>query len=142
MISYLYLKYLHMGCVALSGAGFLLRGVWMLTDSPCLQQRAVRVLPHLIDTILLGSAIAMAVISAQYPFAVNWLTAKLVGLLIYIGCGTMALKRARSKAQRAVFLVAALGAFAYIVSAALARSPLGFFAWLAEAASATLPAAA
>ena len=61
----------------------------------------------------------------------NWLTAKLVGLLIYIGCGTMALKRARSKAQRAVFLVAALGAFAYIVSAALARSPLGFFAWLA-----------
>jgi hypothetical protein len=55
------------------------------------------------------------------------LTAKLVGLLIYIGCGTMALKRARSKAQRAVFLVAALGAFAYIVSAALARSPLGFF---------------
>jgi uncharacterized membrane protein SirB2 len=41
-----------------------------------------------VDTVLLASAIAMAVISAQYPFAADWLTAKLVGLLIYIGCGS------------------------------------------------------
>jgi uncharacterized membrane protein SirB2 len=136
MMTYLLLKYLHIGCVALSGAGFLLRGVWMLTDSPCLRQRAVRILPHLVDTLLLGSAIALAIASAQYPFAVDWLTAKLVGLLIYIGCGTMALKRARSKAQRLFFLVAALTAFAYIVSVARARSPLGFLAGLPAAVNA------
>ena len=88
-------------------------------------------MPHLVDTVLLTSAIALAVLSGQYPFAAAWLTAKLAGLLIYIGCGTMALKRARSKAQRAVFLVAAVTAFAYIVAVALTRSPYGFMAWLA-----------
>ncbi len=130
-MSYLLLKQLHVSCVILSGAGFLLRAVWMLTESPLLQQRAVRVVPHVVDTALLGSAIAMAVVSAQWPFANDWLTAKLAGLLFYIGCGTMALKRARSKARRTAFLLAALVAFAYIVSVALSRSPLGPLAgWL------------
>lgn len=130
-MSYLFLKHLHIGCVVLSGTGFLLRGLWMLADSSWLQRPGVRVLPHLVDTVLLTSAIALAVLSGQYPFAAAWLTAKLAGLLIYIGCGTMALKRARSKAQRAVFLVAAVTAFAYIVAVALTRSPYGFMAWLA-----------
>ncbi len=127
-MSYLMLKHLHVGCVVLSGTGFFLRGVWMLCGSPWLQQPAVRVLPHVVDTMLLGSAIAMAMLSGQYPFAADWLTAKLVGLLVYIGCGAMALKRARSRKQRALFFVAALAAFAYIVSVALARSPLGILA--------------
>lgn len=129
-MTYLMLKYLHIGCVVLSGAGFFLRGLWMLGNSPRLQQRLVRVLPHIVDTILLASAIAMAIISAQYPFAVAWLTAKLVGLLIYIGCGTMALKRGRTPSQRAFFFVAALLAFAYIVAVALTRSPLGPLTWI------------
>lgn len=129
-MSYLLLKNLHIGCVILSGAGFLLRGLWMLADSPWLQRPGVRVLPHLVDTVLLTSAIALAVLSGQYPFAAAWLTAKLVGLLIYIGCGTMALKRAPNKAQRTVFLVAALTAFAYIVTVALTRSPYGLIAGL------------
>ncbi|MEF8698032.1 MAG: SirB2 family protein [Candidatus Accumulibacter sp. UW26] len=129
-MSYLILKQLHITCVLLSGTGFLLRGIWMLTDSPWLQRPVVRRLPHLVDTVLLASAIAMAVISSQNPFATDWLTAKLVGLLLYIGCGTMALKRARSKAARCAFLVAALSAFAYIVSVAVSRNPLGFVTWL------------
>lgn len=126
-MTYLVLKYIHVGCVALSGSGFFVRGVWMLAESPILKQRWVRVVPHVIDTVLLGSAITMLVISAQSPFAQSWLTAKLIGLVAYILLGMMALKRGRSKKVRAVFFVAALVAFAYIVSVALARSPLGFF---------------
>lgn len=122
---YLALKHLHVTCVVLSGTGFVLRGWWMLQDSPLLRQRWVRVVPHVVDTLLLGSAISMAVISAQYPFALDWLTAKLFGLLAYIVFGSLALKRGRTKAQRAVFFVCALGAFAYIVSVALTRNPLG-----------------
>ncbi|EXI65285.1 MAG: Invasion gene expression up-regulator, SirB [Candidatus Accumulibacter adjunctus] len=129
-MGYLILKHLHVGCVVLSGAGFLLRGLWMLADSPLLQRRSVRVVPHVVDTILLGSAIAMMLVSQQYPFVSGWLTAKLAGLLLYIGCGTMALKRARSKSQRAAFLLAAVLSFAWIVSVALTRNPLGFFAAL------------
>jgi uncharacterized membrane protein SirB2 len=130
-MGYLILKHLHVGCVVLSGAGFLLRGLWMLADSPLLQRRSVRIVPHVVDTVLLGSAIAMMLISQQYPFVSGWLTAKLAGLLLYIVCGTMALKRARSKPQRAAFLLAAVLSFAWIVSVALTRNALGFFAALA-----------
>lgn len=124
---YFALKNLHVLCIVLSGSGFFVRGLWMLADSPRLNQRWVRVVPHLVDTLLLASAIAMAVISAQYPLAQDWLTAKLVGLLVYILCGMMALRRGKSKATRGIFFAAALLAFAYIVSVALTRSPLGVF---------------
>jgi len=99
----------------------------MLRESPLLVHRWVRVTPHLIDTALLGSAISMALISSQYPFSQYWLTAKLWGLLAYILCGSMALKRGRTKNQRAVFFVLALCAYFYITSVALTRDPL---AWL------------
>ena len=67
----------------------------------------------------------MALISTQYPFVQPWLTAKFFGLLAYILLGMMALKRGRTKAQRAAFFIAAMLAFAYIVSVALLRDPQG-----------------
>ena len=126
-MNYLALRDLHITCVVVSGAGFFLRGAWMLLDSPMLDRRWVRVLPHVVDSALLGSAMALAILSAQYPLAQNWLTAKLAGLLMYIMFGTMALKRGKTKAIRGGFFVAALLSYAYIVSVALMRSPLGFF---------------
>jgi uncharacterized membrane protein SirB2 len=123
-MSYLALKHLHVTCVVISGLGFCLRGWWMLSGSPLLQARLTRVVPHFVDTLLLGSALIMAWLSGQYPFAQNWLTAKLIGLVAYVLCGTMALKRGKTPRQRLVFLVLALTAFAYIVSVALTRSPL------------------
>ena len=123
-MTYLALKHLHVACVVLSGLGFSLRGWWMLNDSPWLRTRLARVVPHVVDSVLLGSALVMAWQSSQYPFAQGWLTAKFFGLLAYILCGTMALKRARTKGRRVVFLVLALLAYAYIVGVALTRSPL------------------
>lgn len=96
---YLQLKYLHVSCVVLSGIGFVLRGLWMIAESPMLSRRWVRVAPHVVDTLLLGSAITMVVISSQFPFAKGWLTAKLIGLVVYILCGTMALKRVGPKSS-------------------------------------------
>jgi len=124
---YLALKHLHVTCVIISGSGFFLRGMWMLSDSPCLNQRWVRIVPHVVDTTLLGSAISMVVITSQYPLAQDWLTAKLIGLLVYILCGTIALKRGKTKATRAVFFAVAVLAFTYIVTVALTRSPLAGF---------------
>jgi len=123
-MSYLALKHLHVTCVVLSGLGFALRGWWMLNDSPLLKARLARVAPHVIDSVLLGSALFMAWESSQYPFAQGWLTAKFFGLLAYIVCGTMALKRARTRGRRVVFLALALLAYAYIVGVALTRNPL------------------
>ena len=75
-MSYLLLKHLHVTCVVLSGLGFCLRGYWMLVESSRRTQRLARVLPHLVDTLLLGSALTMAWMSGQYPFVMSWLTAK------------------------------------------------------------------
>jgi uncharacterized membrane protein SirB2 len=96
----------------------------MLNDSPWLKARLAKVVPHVVDTVLLGSALVMAWQSGQYPFVQGWLTAKFFGLLAYIVCGTMALKRARTKGRRVLFLLLALLAYAYIVSVALTRNPL------------------
>ena len=122
-MTYLILRHLHVTCVVLSGLGFALRGWWMLNDSPRLMARLTRVVPHVVDTLLLGSALVMAWLSGQYPFAQGWLTAKFFGLLIYILCGTMALKRGKTKDRRSFFLVLAIAAYAYIVGVALTRSP-------------------
>jgi len=126
-MSYLALRHLHLLCVVLSASGFLLRGFWMFIDSPRLQQRWVRIVPHCIDTLLLASALGLALMSHQFPFVADWLTAKLLALLVYILCGTMALKRGRSKRQRGVFFVLALLVLAYIIAVALTRNP--YLAW-------------
>lgn len=126
MTVYLALKHLHVTCVVLTGCGFCLRAIWMVTGSPRLATRAARIVPHAIDTVLLASALGLAVLSGQYPFVQGWLTAKVFGLLAYIGCGTMALKRGRSRRVRVIFAWLALCAYGYIVSVALTKNPLPY----------------
>lgn len=115
-----------MGCAGISGSLFLLRGVWMLQSSPRLQQRWVRVAPHLVDTLLLASAVTLAIWSGQYPFAQNWLTAKLLALCGYIVLGAIALKRGRTRQVRALAFVGALAMFGYIVAVAVSKHALPF----------------
>lgn len=124
-MDYVLLKHIHVTCVVLSGGGFFVRGVWMLNGSPMLDRRWVRIVPHVVDTVLLASAIALAVSIRQYPFVEDWLTAKLAGLLAYIGLGMFALRRGRSKRLRCGFWLAALAAFGYIVAVALTRQVVG-----------------
>ena len=123
---YLALKHLHITCVIVSGLGFFLRGLAAMFDSPLIDRRWVKTFPHVVDTVLLGSAIGLTVISSQYPFAQSWLTAKLLALVAYILCGALALRRGRGKAFRGAFFVAALLVYGYIVSVALRHNPLGF----------------
>ena len=125
-MSYIVLKHIHVTAVALSATGFFLRGLLMLRGSSLLQARWIRIAPHILDTVLLGSAIAMAVMSAQYPFVQPWLTAKFFGLIAYILCGTMALKRAKTLAARRVWYFAALAVVGWVVSVALTRNPWGY----------------
>ena len=126
-MDYLLVKQVHVTCAVLSVAGFALRGTLMLQDSTLLHSRFARVAPHVVDTLLLASAVVLAWQSGQYPFAQPWLTAKLLALIAYIVLGTIALKRGRSKNVRTVAFCFALLAVLYIVSVALTRNPVGFF---------------
>ena len=125
-MDYSAIKQLHIACAALSGSLFLLRGIWMLRDSSMLQRRWVRVVPHVVDTLLLTSAILLVVFSGQYPFAQGWLTAKVLALLVYIVLGIVALRLGRSKALRGWAFIAALAVFAYIGSVAMTKHAFVF----------------
>lgn len=127
---YLVIKHFHVTCVALSAAGFLLRGFWMASGSALMQHRLTRVLPHVVDSLLLASALALAVMISQYPFVAGWVTAKVIGLVAYILLGTVALKRGRSMRVRLLAFAAAIGTYGWIVSVALTKDAAGFLAAL------------
>ena len=124
----LLLKHLHVTCVVLSISGFLVRGVWMMQESPWLQKKWVRVAPHIIDTILLVSAILLAIQIQQYPFVQNWLTAKVLALVAYIVIGAIGLKYGRTKKIRIGAWLTAIAIFVYIVLVALTHQVLPFVA--------------
>src|SRR5690349_16506099 len=126
-MEYATLKLVHMSCAALSIAGFAARGGLMLAGSPLLESRLARTAPHIVDTLLLASAIALAWLSGQYPFVQPWLTAKVLALLAYIALGSVALKRGRTRTVRATAFVLALCMVFYIVAVALTRNPLVLF---------------
>ena len=124
----MWLKYVHVTCVILSGSGFLVRGVWMMRESPWLQKKWVRVAPHIIDTILLGSAILLSIQIQQYPLVHHWLTAKVLALLAYIIIGTIGLKYGSTKKIRVSAWLVAIAIFVYIALVALTRQVLPFVA--------------
>lgn len=127
-MTYWILKYVHVTCVILSGAGYFIRGIGMLRGSAWLQSKAARVLPHVIDTVLLASAIALAWQIRQYPFVHGWLTAKVLGLVGYIVLGAIGLKYGRTRKIRISAWLAALALFFYIALVALTRQGLPFIA--------------
>ena len=123
-MSYLVLKNLHLATIAITLALFLLRGFWMMANSPRLQARWVRIVPHVNDTLLLASGIGLAVLIQQYPLVHGWLSAKFFALIAYIVLGTIALKRGKTRGQRIAAWIAALLVFGYMVAVAVAHDPL------------------
>jgi uncharacterized membrane protein SirB2 len=123
---YALVKTVHISSAVLSFGLFFLRGLWMLNAPENLQRRWVRILPHLIDTVLLASAVTLAVMSQQYPGVEPWLSAKVVALFLYIALGMIALRPGRDRRVRVLAWVIAMLVFGYIVGTAVMRSP----AWL------------
>jgi uncharacterized membrane protein SirB2 len=126
MAYYALIKHLHLATIVVTLTLFLLRGVWMLMDSPRLQARWTRIVPHINDSLLLASGIALAALMQQYPLVHGWLTAKLFALIAYIVLGTLALKRGKTKARRVTAWIAALLVFGYMLAVAQAHDPLPF----------------
>lgn len=124
---YATLKLVHVTAVVLSGTGFVLRYVRTVTEGPP-AHGWLRAAPHVVDSVLLASALGLAWVGGFRPLEVPWLEAKLVGLVLYIVAGTIALKRGRTARVRTTAFAMALLAFTYIVSVALAKHPQ---AWLA-----------
>lgn len=123
---YLALKHIHLTFVVLSLLAFFIRGIWLFMNSSMLGKKWVKILPHIISTILLVSGLVLAIHLSMSPGSQPWLMAKIIGLIAYIGLGVAAFKVPNPTARKLLW-VSALVVFAYIVSVAISKTPLGFF---------------
>ena len=120
------LKLVHVGCVVVSGLGFLLRYSMIRRGSNRVRTLAFRTLPHVVDTLLLASGVSLAVLARIDPLSSDWLAAKIIGLIAYIVAGSVALRG--PPRTRPVAFTIAVAAFVYIVAVALTKQPLGILA--------------
>jgi len=121
------LKLVHVGSAILTISGFILRSYWMFTGSSKLQLNAVRILPHIVDTVFLLSGIALIVTLNLPVLSQNWLLMKFVALVAYIVLGAIALGRGKTMQSRTTAFVLALATFAYIAGVALSKSTASWF---------------
>lgn len=122
---YLALKHLHLTFVTLSLTFFVLRGIWLFLNSSLLAKKWAKILPHVISTLLLLSGVVLAVHLGLSPGSQPWLLAKIIALVVYIGLGVATFKVSNSNLSKTLW-VSALVVFAYMVSVAITKNPLGF----------------
>lgn len=124
-MDYFLVKQLHMSAALLSIILFVIRSVWSVTGNALLQKRVVKILPHIIDTVLLVCGVILAImIGPEQP----WILTKIVLLIAYIGVGTIAIKRGKTPGGRAIAAVISVAIFAYIVGVAIHHDSLSWFA--------------
>lgn len=129
-MDYAVVKLIHQSAVTLSLTGFFLRGAASLAGARWVGSRAAKTLPHVIDSVLLLSALALAWMLRLTPGNAPWLLAKVIGLIAYVGLGVVALRPGRPRVVRAAAWMAALLTALWIVSVAITKSPLGFISYL------------
>jgi len=119
------LKLWHVAFAALSLLLFAARGAGSLVRPAWRPSGAARIVPHVVDTLLLALG---AVLAWQLGAAATrgWLGAKLVAVVVYIAIGSAAMSRGRTVPVRAAAFAAALAVYGYIASVAITRSPTGF----------------
>lgn len=123
---YLMAKHLHLTAIALSVFLFIFRFMLSQFNSELLTRKWLKILPHVIDTCLLASALWLCFLIDQYPFVQGWLTFKVVGLVAYILMGMFALKWGRNKPLRWIGFIGALTWLGLIARVAVSKQPLFF----------------
>jgi len=123
---YLMVKHIHMTAIAVSFLLLALRFFWVMSNSGMMSKKWVKVVPHVVDTVLLASAITLCVILSQYPLYQGWLTEKVIGLIAYIILGLFALKLGKNKMIKSVAFVGAVAIFAMIGKIAVTKQPFIF----------------
>ena len=126
---YLIVKYIHMAFATLTIIGFLLRGYWRISGSNLHQNRAMKVVPHAIDAMFLATGVWLIVMLKLSPMQHPWLLAKFVALFAYVGLGMVAFRFGRTPAIRLIAFVGAVASFAFVVGAAIVKSPLSWLAY-------------
>ncbi|HCT3344009.1 TPA: SirB family protein [Citrobacter koseri] len=118
----------HLTSVTLSVSLFVLRFWWRYTRHAQTSARWTRVVPPIIDTVLLLSGAGLIIKTHILPFTEQgtWLTEKLFGVIIYIVLGFIALdyRQARSQQARVIAFPLALVVLYIIIKLATTKIPL------------------
>lgn len=129
-MDYLTVKLIHQCAVALSVTGFATRGLASLAGAAWVRHRAARTVPHIVDTVLLASGLTLAWMLQLTPSHAPWLVAKLIGLVVYVALGVVALRPAVPRPLRAGAWLAAMTVVGWMVSVAVTKNPMGILAAL------------
>jgi uncharacterized membrane protein SirB2 len=126
------IKWLHVACVLASFALFALRGSLVLAGHERFARHPLpRLASYAIDTTLLSAALMLVAILPGALFANHWLSVKLVLLVAYIVCGSLALGRARTRRARTLWFATAVLVFGAMFAIARSHDPLGPWRMLA-----------
>ena len=128
MTSFSTLLSVHLISIALS-VGLLTLRFWLRYQKhPQAFARWTRIVPPVVDTVLLLSGIALMAKAHILPFTEHgtWLTEKLFGVIIYIALGFIALGRRRPRSQQSRFIafLLALVVLFIIIQLAITRIPI------------------
>ena len=115
------LKIFHLSFAFIALFGFIGRMILSETHPRILKQKALKIAPHVIDTLLLVSGIALVFEGHWLSGNYGWIIAKMTGLFAYIGFGVIAMRQ-RGKIRWLAF-AGAIACFAYIGSVAVTKQP-------------------
>ncbi len=122
------LKHFHLLTIAISATLLSVRFALLLAHSPLREKKFFKIFPHVNDTLLLASGIALSSITGFIPFtaAAPWLTMKITCVLAYIALGFFALKLAKNNMLRIFAFLGALGWLGLAGKIAVTKTPLLF----------------
>ncbi|MGF1726242.1 SirB2 family protein [Photobacterium nomapromontoriensis] len=122
---YTTVKHLHLIAIALSVLLFVVRYVLMMANSTFNEKKFLKITPHVVDTVMLLTGVALIFITGFMPFteAGSWLTQKLSCVLAYIALAYFTLKIGSNKVFKTFAFFGALGWVMAAAKIAMTKTP-------------------
>ncbi len=114
----------HVSTVILSISGFIFRGILHFRGSDLVKRKWLKITPHIIDTVLIISAITLLIQNGLNLLTTPWLLAKLIALIFYIALGLIAFRFSKTTRVRMLAWSGAILLFAYICTVAVTKNPM------------------
>ncbi len=124
------IKIIHISLLCMSVMIFFCRGIFMIRRNEHYKHKIFRIVPPLVDTLLLSSGITLMVMTVQYPTTHPWIAIKLTALIFYILFGTIALNRVNHYKVQVIAFIMAMATILFMYGVARTHHPLGYFLYL------------
>lgn len=118
---------LHVSTALISIVGFILRGILHFSGSDLVNRKWFKITPHVIDTLLIITAVILLIQSNLDVLNTSWLLAKVIALIVYISLGLVAFRFGKTRFIRIMAWCEAILVFAYILAVAVTKNPLVLF---------------